>query len=221
MTKQLTAIDSGTDTFQVWLDRFNEMISAANTEFMTANTNANGSVTVGNTFLSGIFYATTLSTTNLRGGNVQSSGNLHVTSNLYINSAASYLYIGNSTVNVIANSSTIQISGRSVTTLQEQINVQTSGTSAQLIDSFLKASFRGAEYVISVADNAANNFQFSKALVFHDSGADAYIQVFADAYTNSYMATYTANANTTHTRLYITPVQSNTQVKASKTVVAL
>jgi len=221
MTKQLTAITPASDTFQVWIDRFNEMITAANTEFMTANTNANGSVTVGNAYLSGILFSTTLTTSNLRGGNVQSAANLAVVSNLHINSSSNYLYIGNSTVNVMANSSTIYIQGRSVQTLQEQINVQTSGTSAQLVDSFLKSSFRGAEYIIAVSDNGANNFQFTKALVYHDSGLDAYIQVYADSHSNSYMATYTANANTTHARLYITPVQSNTQVKASKTVVAL
>lgn len=219
MTKQLTVVATS-DAFQVWFDRFNEMIVAANTEFMTANTNANGSVTVGNSYLQGIFYADTLSTSSLRGGNVQSTANLSVSSNIVI-TGTSWLHIGNSSVNVAANSSSISINGNQLTTVQGQINVQTSGTSAQIVDSFGKITFRGAEYVITVKDNGANNILMTKALVFHDSGADAYVSEYGTFFSNNDIASFSANANTTHVRLWVTPTVSNTQVKATRTTVDL
>lgn len=220
MTKQLTPITPGNNSFDVWVTRFNQLISAANTEFVTANTNANGSVSVGNVFISGILHSTVLSANTLRGGNVQSSGNLTVTSNVRVDTG-SVFSVGNTTVNVFMNSSTLSISGRLVVPVHDQINVRTTGTSSQLVDSFQKATYRGAEYVIAVSDNAANNFQMTKAMVFHDSGADSYVTEYGTMYSNNHLGILSANANTTHVRLYLTPTVANSQVKATRTGVAL
>ncbi len=220
MTKQLSAININTDTFDTLFTRLNEIISAANTELVTANTNANGSVSVGNTYLNGILFATTLCTNGLRGGNVQTSATLSITSNVSVNASSNFL-LGNSTVNVVINSSTVSISGRQLLPLQGQVNVQTSGTSAQLLDSFLKSDWRGADYLVTITDNAANNFQMMRALVVHDSGLDAYMTEYGLIYSNSQLGILSSNANTTHLRLYITPTSTNTQIKATRTVVAL
>lgn len=220
MTKQFTVVDPNTDNFEVLYNRLNDLINASNTEYLTANSNANGSVTTGNVFLSGILHVTTMATSGLRGGNVQSSANLTVISNVVIN-AASFLYIGNSTQNVFANSSVVRINGNDLLPLHSQINVRTTGTSAQLLDTVAKSSYRGAEYVLVTSDNAANGFQMSKAMVFHDSGVDAYISEFGTMYSNSLLSMLSANANTTHIRIYITPTVANAQIKATKTVVAI
>ena len=220
MTKRLTAIDISTDTFQVWIDRCNELIVASNTEYVTANSDANGSVTIGNTYLQGILFSSTLCSNQLRGGNVQTSAELYISSNVFVN-ASSKFYIGNSTVNVFANSSSILISGKELLPLQSQINVQTSGTSSQLVDSYLKADYRGAEHLFSIKNNDANGFQMTKTLTIHDSGLDSYITEFAIVFSNSVLGIFSSNANTTHVRVYVTPTVANTQVKATRTIVSL
>lgn len=220
MTKQISVVNTAADTFQVWIDKTNELITASNTEYVTANTNANGSVSIGNVYLQGILFSTTLTTSGIRGGNVQSSANLSILSNVTINASSNFT-LGNSTVNVYANSSSLFISGKELLPIHSQINVQTSGTSAQLVDSYVKADYRAAEYIVSIMDNAANGFQISKALTMHDSGADAYITEFAITWSNTQLGLFSSNANTTHVRLYITPTVSNTQVKATRTIVAL
>lgn len=220
MTKQLTTIDPNAVPFQSWVDRTNELIAAANTEFVTANTDANGSVSIGNVYINGIVYSGTLCTSALRGGNVQSTGVLNITSNVSM-PTGTILSIGNTTVNVYANSSTIRINGNDIVSVQSQVNVQSTGTLAQIVDSFVKATYRGAEYVISIADNTANNFQFTKVLAFHDSGSDAYMTEFATMSTNTNLGSFSANSNTTHVKLYITPTAANCQIKATRTTVAL
>jgi len=220
LTKQISALDPYAQAFDIWLARTNELISAANTEFMTANTNANGSVTVGNVYLSGILYSTVLATSELRGGNVQSSDTLSVTSNVALGETLNFS-IGNTSVNVQVNSSSLVIGGKTVEPMLAQINVQTTGTTSQLVDSFQKTEYRGAEYILTVRDNAANNFHMSKALVFHDSGADAYITEYGTMSSNNHLGILSANANTTHVRLYLTPTVANTQVKATRTGVSI
>jgi len=220
MTKQLSLLNINVDTFDVFFSSFNDIINAANTEFLTANTNANGSVSIGNTYLNGIMFATTLCTTNLRGGNVQIANTLAIVSNLSMGATLN-ITVGTSTVNTYINSTSLSINGATLLPLQSQINVQTSGTTAQLVDTVVKSTYRGAEYIVTIADNAANNFQMAKAIVFHDSGIDAYLSEYAMFYSNTTMGIFTANANSTVIRLYFTPVQSNTQIKATRTVVAL
>ena len=106
MTKQLVPINTANDTFQVWVDRFNEVISLANTEVVTVNTTSG--VSTGNGFVNGFFGSNTLVTTNLRGGNISTSGILTITSNTNIDS--SFLSVGNSTANVSILGSNITLS---------------------------------------------------------------------------------------------------------------
>tara|TARA_R110000868_G_scaffold25423_2_gene99146 strand:- start:8103 stop:8765 length:663 start_codon:yes stop_codon:yes gene_type:complete len=220
LTKQLAVVNTAADTFDVWITRTNQLITAANTEFVTANTDANGSITTGNAYIIGIVHATTLTTSTLRGGNVQTSAVLPVSSNVHINASSTFL-IGNSTVNVYANSSTITINGDSLLPLLSHINVQTAGTSAQLVDSIAKATYRGAEHLWTIMDNAANAFQMCKTIIFHDSGLDSYVTEYGMFFSNTQLGIFSSNANTTHFKLYITPTVANTQVKATRTVVAL
>ena len=119
MTKQLIAIDTANDTFQVWVDRFNEVITVVNTEVVTVNTTAG--ISTGNGYVNGFFGANTLFATDLRGGNLSTSGILTITSNTTIIDS-SFLSIGNSTVNSTINSTSFNI-GSNVNLTSNTINV--------------------------------------------------------------------------------------------------
>lgn len=114
MARTLAVINTAAnDTFFTLITRVNDLVNAFSTEIVTANNDANGATTVGNSFVVGTFGSNTLVTTTLRGGNVQSSANLAVSSNLTIN-ASSILYIGNSTSNITANASHIVIGNSTI-----------------------------------------------------------------------------------------------------------
>jgi hypothetical protein len=82
MTKTLNEITLAGDTFITFVDKTNYAINAISTECLTANTDANGSLTVGNTFLNGIFSSNVVAVATLRGGNVQASNVMLITSNV-------------------------------------------------------------------------------------------------------------------------------------------
>ena len=94
----------------------------------------------------------------------------------------------------------------------------TSGTSLQVIDSFLMASFNAAEYFVSVKDLNANNYYATKIIIMHDT-LNSYITEYGSITSNSYMGPFTASANSTSLILNFTPVSSSTFVKLSRTIV--
>ncbi len=100
MSINIQIINTAIVSFQGWIDRTNLIINAMANGVMTANTNANGSVTTGNSMLIGIFAANTIHANVISGGNVQSNlGSLSV----FCNS----IFLGNSLTNAIANSTYI------------------------------------------------------------------------------------------------------------------
>lgn len=98
-------------------------------------------------------------------------------------------------------------------------NTVTTGTSAQLIDNFLKASYRSGEYTITIKDNAANAHQTTKLLVLHNnSNTDAFYTEYAAVFSNTELGLMSANANSTHVLVYITPTVANSTVSLVKTL---
>jgi hypothetical protein len=93
----------------------------------------------------------------------------------------------------------------------------TTGTSAQLLDSYAVATFRGAEYFISVKDNNANAYQATKILTVHNV-VNAFSTEYATILSNASLGVFDANvaSNATHVTLYITPTSSNTTVNFTK-----
>ena len=78
---ELTVINSNTDTFSVWMEKTNELISAMTTNTVTVDTSNTGGVTVGNAYVDGVFAGKTLvANSALRGGNVQTVGILYIVS---------------------------------------------------------------------------------------------------------------------------------------------
>lgn len=76
----------------------NNLAAIISSNTITIDNSANGSVSSGNAFISGILGVLTLSVGTLKGGNVQSAANLAVSSNLICNSST-IIKLGNVTVN--------------------------------------------------------------------------------------------------------------------------
>ena len=195
MTVSVTLIDINTQNFEALIDKVNEVANLVSNSAVTANTTQG--LTTGNVYVDGIFSATTLSAnTALRGGNVDSSAVLTITSNVEITDTE--LSINESVFS--------------------SINVQTTGTSEQIVDNFDLTAYQAAEYVVSIKDNTANGYQVSKLILLHDTG-DSYVTEYGVIYSNGMLGTFSANANSTHSRLTVTPTQSDTQLKISRTLI--
>lgn len=318
MAKTISVVNTSSDTFQILIDRVNELITTVNTVVVTANASVSGSVTVGNAYIIGTLSSDILTANGtLRGGNVSTSNTLYITSNVFVNSSSFFVSnatsnvtitpdsvvvanttksliltplsfsIGNSTVNtfsnatniitndidvVIANvtsgtvevltSNTVAVStsiavgsnlsitttgfrtGNSTANLQInstgiQIsngsgifpvlfsdtisntefnskfhfsNYTTTGTTAQVIDSYDLSVVRTAEYVLSVKNNSANGFMSLKLLCVHD-GSSVYGTHYGLIYSNNDLGTFTTDSNATHALLKFTPTPANTTVK--------
>jgi hypothetical protein len=280
MATTVTPVNVTTDTFETWVTRSNTLIDLMSLYVVTANNEANGSLTTGNGFVNGIFGANTIVIPGeLRGGNVQSSQALVIGQSASQNNSFTYT-IGNSTVNSFANSlvlrigsatSNIQIDEDNINLGTATVNLQinttsvtiqnatdaitvvaptaaqsadggyflnadgnwtlssgvetettTTGTSAQEIDSFLKATYRSGEFVISVTDNDANAYQIAKILAIHDDHAtDSDIVEYGVTYSNTNLGSFAGAANATHVLINFTPTSSNTTVKSRKTLITV
>lgn len=240
MTQAVTQVNTAADTFQVWVAKTNEMANLFSTIVVTANTDANGSLTTGNTYMNGIFGSATVAVSTLRGGNVQSSNTLTVTSNIEM--TGTKFSLGNSIVNAVINSTSFTFSNSTVSlsisrpTSAQQVagnyylnaggnwneiietqisSANTTGSSAQIVDTFAKNTYYSSEYTITVNDNNANNRQISKVLIVHDEG-NAYLTEYAIVVTNNDLGAFTANINSNTVRLYFAPTSTNTTLKILK-----
>lgn len=111
MAKSLTQVAVATDTFLAWVQKTNYAINTISTECLTANTDANGALTVGNTFLNGIFSCNVIATPILRGGNVQSYDTLTIPTNTVFGGTQL-----NVSSNVYITGSNVYITGKTTTT---------------------------------------------------------------------------------------------------------
>lgn len=115
MSKTLTAVNTSIDTFQIWVNRTNEVISTLATECLTANSSVSGALTVGNIHLAGIFSSATLTANGvLRGGNVSHSNTLWIGSNTTVNDFS--FSVANSSSNVIISPTSISLSNSGILT---------------------------------------------------------------------------------------------------------
>jgi len=128
MAKQITAIDTATDTFSTWVNRTNELIAFANTEVVSVN--STGSYVTGDGFVNGYFGSNIFSTGILRGGNTGTNTAITIQTNTVI--SGTKLTIGISTSNVVINSTSFGMYTSSGSALSnfEAINFNnSSGTS--------------------------------------------------------------------------------------------
>lgn len=225
----------GGDQFTLLYQRFNLVANAMSTQVITVSANTTGGPTTGNVNLSGIMGATVIATPTLRGGTVDTPNTLSITSNVGV--TGDHLFVGNGTVNTVINSTSLNVNNATianlvVTTLSlgstisigdfsdSYVTKTTSNTSNQTIDNFSFSTHRSAEYLISIKDNNANNFQVSKILIVHD-GVDAYMTEYGIIVSNSTMGTMSAAANTTDALLTFLPVSNNVTLKMKRTVLKI
>lgn len=131
MAKAITAVNTAADTFQVLINRTNEIANAVSTEVVTANNDANGALTTGNAQLAGTLSVLVLAANTVRGGNVQSTLAMNVVSNVNI-WQTNILTIGNSTVNTIANSTTVTAANVVGTRVSSGANVHVNTTAIHI-----------------------------------------------------------------------------------------
>jgi len=194
-------------------------IAKANTSTISVGANViinSSTYFVGNSTVNTVINSSSLSTNSIIVSTVNTTS-ITVGSNVSINTST--LFLGNSTVNTVITSNAITVNAIPVV-LPVSINVQTTGTGSQVIDSFLLASFGGAEYTLTIRNISANGYQITKALVVHDSG-DSYITEYGTVYSNNNLGIFTASVNSTHSILSVTPTVSSTQVKGTKSLIVV
>lgn len=143
-----------------------------------------------------------------------------VGANVTINTSS--LFVGNSTVNTVVNSSSLNINDVNHTSFA--VNTNASGSNF-VIDSFGLSTFRAGQYTISIKDTStsANAYQVSQLLVTHVTD-NAYVTEYGVITTNSSVGTlgvFSANANTTHVKLNFVPSVANTTVKGSRILITV
>ncbi len=199
MTVTIARVNTSVENFSSLYAKVNQCIDAISNNAVTVSTAANGSLSTGNGYVNGIFGSLTLTATTIRGGNVQANSTLAI----YANTLAlvNTISIGNSTVNVTANSTTINaamfstyanstsgftanstaiwLNGTAYTTLVSNILVQNSGTNvgSHSILNFIQ----GAGANVTIVDNTAQSRIDITVAVSADGtglpgGANGYIQ---------------------------------------------
>jgi hypothetical protein len=109
MSRQFGVINVASYSFNDWISRDNDIINLVNTSVVTTAANSAGDITVGNSFVIGIFGSNTLTATNLRGGNVTTSATLTLTSNTKFTGSQV-----NASANVYISSANVYVTSQSV-----------------------------------------------------------------------------------------------------------
>ena len=186
-----------TNTFQFLINRVNELATAMSSKAVTTDSNtASGNATVSNAFTANVLIANTVRVSNSTSNLVISVPNTTVISdgNYYLN----------------ANGNWAQVKPAI-----SSLSVNTSGTSAQQIDSYSMSLLGGAEYFIRVKDNNANSYHALKLLSFHNN-VNAFSTEYGTMVSNATLGTFEVSTNSTHVILNMTPVSTNTSVNISR-----
>lgn len=222
MSEQLTPINlANNDTFLNLITLANNIVDKLATVVVTANNSANGGVTIGNSYISGIFGASTIvAGSSIRGGSISNNANLVVSSNLSMNSNTVFVHgdtIVNSTVivanSIIVNNATIYNFGLSSISMGNvyvsTFSTNTSGTGTQTIDYFSKALYRSAEYLLSYKSTSVNTFTTTKMLLIFN-GNNTFSTEYSILTTNASanLGVFSATSNSTSVILQITPTSN-------------
>ena len=106
MAESLPIVNTSIDTFGVWVSKVNSIILLANTDMVSAN--STGGITNGKGYVNGSFGSNTLVTSTLAGGNLSTTANLTVSTN--VNFTGNTIWVGNSSVNTSLISTAITTS---------------------------------------------------------------------------------------------------------------
>jgi len=195
MTESVTLVVKSTDTWEGLIDKVNEIANLVSNAAVTATTSVTGSTVAGNVLGTGIFsYETVAVATSMRGGNVATAAELTISSNVFVNTGQ--IGFGNSIVNAVTNSTSINFSGGtrysdgSFSVGNSIVNAVTNSTSLNFDAS---GYFQGTTW--SIGNNTINAVANSTQILFNSA------QTYTG--TNWYIGTATVNAiaNSTAIRL--------------------
>lgn len=120
----------------------------------------------------------------------------------YLNANGSWIYIG-------------------VGSLINQGSNTTISSAGKLVDTYPIASFRAAEYTITVVDNSSNSrIMASKLMTLHD-GNEAYMTEYAQIVPNTNIGHFTIDLSGSTVRLFFNPSVSQVTVKFVRTAVPI
>lgn len=205
--KQLPNVDITTDTFYSWIVKFNNVITLANTEIVTANNSANGATTTGVGYVIGSFGSNTVVCSTLAGGNTIATGPLTVSTNTTFSDQ----------VIKVNNGMTYGANG---ITHNHGITMGTSNTSTQAVDTFATTVYRTAKYVISVTDPVNSAYQSTEIMLLHD-GTTTYTTEYATVNTGTSLATFSSDILAGNARLLVTPSVANVQINVARTLISI
>jgi len=191
---------SNTNTFDYWRNRTNELADVMTNYVVTTDSNT----AVGNAAISNTFTANTIVANTIDANSSVNVGNSTVNVSIVSPNSAqisSGEYFLNANGSWILNTSSPVVNG----------NTTTTGTSAQIIDSFAVADQNAVEYYIHIENNSANGYHASKILVLH-SVDQAYSTEYATIVSNNSLGVFSANVNSGNVRLYMTPNTSSSNV---------
>jgi hypothetical protein len=208
--------------------------------FISSNT---GSYYVGNSVANGF-----LTPLQLKVGNT--SVNISISANVVTLANNILVISSNTSTNVVANSTSIKLSNSSsniaitVPTSEQYsdggyyLNANGSwgyigvgsllslgsnsgiSSAGKLVDTFPIASYRAAEYIITVTDNAANNKVSSKLMTMHDGGA-AYLTEYAQIISNNNIGYFSIDVSGSNVRLFYNPSVSQVSINFVRTAVPI
>lgn len=188
----------------------------SNSLYLTSNLSVNTSyiISIGSSTLNSTSYSigNSVVKSTYVGATTVNTNSVVVGADLVINTST--IFVGNASSNVVITPTGISINGETVGTGSLSINARSTGTSEQIIDTLDKSLFAGAEYVLTVTDNTnLYNKQIVKILMVHDTSTNVFITEHGVCFSNTDLGSFTANANSTHCRLLLTPTSSNCQIK--------
>jgi hypothetical protein len=184
-------VNVGTDTFNDFITKFNQVALALSTVVFTANSSIANNV--GDAYLQGILQSDTLvaGVNGIRGGNVLVSNTLLVTSPISYNNLAS------DTVGLASFST---------------------NAAGQVVDSFPTNTNRTAKYVLQV--NTSIGYQATEILVLQD-GNNVTMTEYATITSNGTLATFSANLASNTLTLYANPIPSVSTVTFRRSAISV
>jgi RNase P/RNase MRP subunit p29 len=120
-----------------------------------------------------------------------------------------------------SNTLTIANSAIIGTTLHQTVLGSTFGLSPVAIDTIALSTYRCAEYVVSIKDNAANNYQVSKLLMIHNGGTATVTEYGMISTAGTSLGSFDSTANATVASLLFTPTSTSTNITINKVAVAV
>lgn len=95
-----------------------------------------------------------------------------------------------------------------------------SGTSQVAIDTVPVATYRSVEYTLQFTDSSSTSYHITKVILYHD-GSNAFSVEYAQMFNNLNLASISADINSGNLRLLVTPANSTTTVKFTRSLLTV